>query len=83
MLLPMPGNRGPDFYERLREAMDVDAMVEASNQELKDMANQRIPFPKKELDQKDTDLLKKVNLVAQAVAIDPAPIWLPDVSKSS
>lgn len=29
-LLPRPANRGPDFDERLREAMDVDAMIEES-----------------------------------------------------
>jgi len=26
--LPIPANRGPDFEERLRESMDVDAMIE-------------------------------------------------------
>jgi len=26
-LLPTPAYRGPDFEERLREAMDVDAMI--------------------------------------------------------
>jgi len=26
-LLPTPANRGPDFDERLREAMDVDQMI--------------------------------------------------------
>jgi hypothetical protein len=26
-LLPTPANRGPDFEERLREAMDVDQMI--------------------------------------------------------
>ncbi len=26
--MPIPANRGPDFEERLRQAMDVDAMIE-------------------------------------------------------
>jgi len=48
-LLPIPAYRGPDFEERLREAMDVDAMIEdcnyyflfiyIANRELKDYAN--------------------------------------------
>ena len=29
-LLPTPRDRGPDFDERLRESMDVDAMVSNS-----------------------------------------------------
>lgn len=64
MFLPIPIGRGPDFDERLREAIDVDGLVESSHQELKDYANQRLPLPKKELDKKDTDLLKKVTLIA-------------------
>ena len=30
-LLPTPKHREADFDERLREAMDVDAMIEESN----------------------------------------------------
>jgi len=48
-LLPTPANRGPDFDERLREAMDVDALIEESAQELKDYANKRIPLPSRDL----------------------------------
>ena len=29
-LLPTPANRGPDFDQRLREAIDVDKMIEES-----------------------------------------------------
>jgi hypothetical protein len=31
--------RGPNFDERLREAVDVDAMIEEDNMKLKDYAN--------------------------------------------
>jgi|TARA_B110000285_G_C15103682_1_gene606595 hypothetical protein len=31
--------RGPNFDERLREAVDVDAMIEEDNLKLKDYAN--------------------------------------------
>ena len=31
--------RGPNFDERLREAVDVDAMIEEDNMEMKDYAN--------------------------------------------
>ena len=81
LLLPRPRNREAGFDERLREAMDVDALIEESNQELKDYANQRIPLPKKDLDEKDTDLLNKVNLVAQAVKVDPIPIFAVDINE--
>ena len=81
VLLPIPRNREANFDERLREAMDVDALIQESNQELKDYANQRIPLPKKDLDAKDTDLLSKVNLIAQAVKVDPAPVFAVDISQ--
>ena len=80
VLLPRPRQREADFDERLREAMDVDAMIESSNQELKDYANQRLPLPKKDLDEKDTDLLSKVSMVAQAVKVEEAPLFAVDVS---
>ena len=80
MLLPTPANREAGFDERLREAMDVDFLIDESNQELKDYANQRIPLPKKNLDEKDTDLLSKVSLVAQAVKVEEVPVFGIDVS---
>ena len=82
-LIPTPGHREANFDERLREAMDVDALVEESNQELKDYANKRIPLPKKDLDEKDNDLLSKVHLMAQAVQVEEAPKYAIDVSIKS
>ena len=79
-LLPRPANRGPDFDERLREAMDVDAMIEESAQELRDYANKRIPLPAKDLSTKDTDLIKKMSLLAEAVEPDVPPVIGHDVS---
>lgn len=79
-LLPTPRNREADFDERLREAMDVDALMDQSNQELKDYANKRIPLPKRNLDEKDTDLLSKVSMIAQAVKVDEIPIYSVDVN---
>lgn len=80
-LLPTPLHKEADFDERLREAMDVDAMMDKDVQELKDYANQRLPLPKKNLDEKDTDLLSKVNLIAQAVKVDPVPVFGVDISE--
>ena len=80
-LLPLPAYRGPDFEERLRESMDVDAMIEESQRELEDYANKRIPFPAKKLSEKDEDLLKKVSLIAQAVKVDEPPIIAPDINE--
>lgn len=80
-LLPTPANRGPDFEERLREAIDVDAMMEESNMELAEYANKRIPLPAKDLNQKDSDLLSKVNLVAQAVEVPQPPLLSVDINE--
>jgi hypothetical protein len=66
-LLPIPANRGPDFEERLREALDIDQMMSESAQELKDYANKRIPLPKRDLTEKDTDLLSKMSMLATAI----------------
>lgn len=82
-LLPTPANRGPDFEERLREAMDVDQMIEESAQELKDYANKRIPLPARDLSAKDNDLLKRMSLLASVVEIDKPPIIGHDVSPLS
>ena len=60
--------------------MDVDALIDQSNQELKDYANKRIPLPGKSLSEKDEDLLKKVSLIATAVKVEGPPILAPDVS---
>lgn len=79
-LLPIPANRGPDFEERLREAMDVDQMISESAQELKEYANKRIPLPKRDLTEKDTDLLSKMSLLATAIQIDKPPMIGHDVS---
>ena len=79
-LLPTPADRGPDFEERLREAMDVDKMIDESVQELKDYANKRIPLPKRDLSEKDNDLLSKMSVLASAVRIDEPPIIGHDVS---
>jgi hypothetical protein len=79
-LLPTPANRGPDFDERLREAMDVDALIEESAQELKDYANKRIPLPKRDLSEKDNDLIQKMSKLAAAVEVQPPPLLGVDVS---
>lgn len=78
--MPIPAYRGPDFEERLRLSMDIDAMIEDSNQELKNYANKRIPLPGKSLSEKDEDLLKKVSLIATAVKVEGPPLVAVDVS---
>jgi hypothetical protein len=78
--LPIPAYRGPDFEERLRLSMDIDAMIEESNLELKNYANKRIPLPGKSLSEKDEDLLKKVSLIATAVKVEGPPLVAVDVS---
>jgi len=80
-LLPTPANRGPDFDERLREAMDVDALIEESAQELKDYANKRIPLPKRDLSEKDNDLIQKMSKLAAAVEVQPPPLLGVDINE--
>jgi hypothetical protein len=79
----MPANRGPDFEERLRESMDVDAMIEESNRELADFANKRLPLPRKSLTDKDQDLLKKVTMIASAVKVEQPLMIGQDVTTNS
>ena len=61
--------------------MDVDALIEESEQQLKQLADQRIPLPAKNLSEKDHDLLKKVNLLAQAVEVPEPPYLAVDVNE--
>lgn len=74
ILIPLPRKLEPGFDERLREAIDVDQLVADSQQELAEYANKRIPFPARDLDKKDYDLLSKMNLIAQAVKVDEPPV---------
>jgi hypothetical protein len=67
--------RGPDFDERLREAVDVDLMIEEENLMLREMANKRIALLPKDLTMKDNDLISKMNIVAQAVVVDEPPLF--------
>lgn len=60
-LLPTPATRGPDFEERLREVIDVDKMIAADNEQLKEIANQRLPLAMKDLSKKDDDLISKMS----------------------
>ena len=80
-LIPTPLYRGPDFEERLREVVDVDKIVQAENDQLKEMANNRIPLPAKDLTSKDNDLISKMGLIAQAVEVDEPPLFGTDINE--
>ena len=80
-LIPVPLYRGPDFDERLREAMDVDAMIEADNDALKEFANNRIALPARDLSKKDNDLISKMNLLAKAVEVEEPPVFGIDINE--
>jgi len=81
ILLPTPIKKGLNFDERLRETIDVDLMIEEENKMLKDMANQRIALPKRDLSKKDNDLISKVSLLAKAVEVDELPIFGIDINE--
>lgn len=80
-LIPTPIYRGPDFEERLREQIDVDQLIEADNQALKDFANQRVAIPARDLNRKDMDLISKMNLLAKAVEVDQPPVFGQDINE--
>jgi hypothetical protein len=80
-LIPTPLYRGPNFEERLREVIDVDQLIEDDNRKLKEMANNRIPLPEKDLTKKDSDLISKMNLLAQAVDVDLPPVFGTDINE--
>lgn len=48
---------------------------------MKDMANQRIPIPSRNLSEKDTDLVSKMATVARAVHVDEPPIFGIDLNE--
>lgn len=61
--------------------MDVDRMIQDSNAELADYANKRIPLPKRDLSEKDLDLLSKVTQVAKAVKVEEPPLIGVDIDE--
>lgn len=61
--------------------VDVDLMIERDNQQLKEMANKRIPLPARDLTKKDDDLISKMNLLAKAVEVDEPPVFGIDINE--
>lgn len=80
-MIPTPLYRGPSFDERLREAIDVDSIIEEDNQKLKELANKRIPLAERDLTKKDDDLISKMNLLAKAVEVDEEPVFGVDINE--
>ena len=56
-------------------------MIEKENQQLKDMANKRIPLEARDLTKKDDDLISKMNLLAKAVEVDEPPVFGIDINE--
>jgi hypothetical protein len=56
-------------------------MIERDNQQLKEMANNRIPLPARDLTKKDDDLISKMNLLAKAVEVDEPPVFGIDINE--
>ena len=80
-LVPIPMYRGPDFEERLREVVDVDKMIDDDNKMAKEMADKRIPFEPRRLEDKDKNLVDRMNMLAKAVKVDEIPMFGVDVNK--
>ena len=45
------------------------------------MANQRIAIPKRDLTQKDGDLISKMNMLAKAVEVEEPPVFGQDINE--
>mmetsp|Transcript_12136 Transcript_12136/g.20467 ORF Transcript_12136/g.20467 Transcript_12136/m.20467 type:complete len:122 (+) Transcript_12136:157-522(+) len=45
------------------------------------MANKRIPLPERDLSKKDTDLVQKMGLIAQAVEVEEPPLFGIDINE--
>jgi hypothetical protein len=56
-------------------------MIEESAQELKEYANKRIPLPKRDLSEKDSDLISKMSKLAAAVEVQQPPLLGVDVNE--
>lgn len=65
----------------MREAIDVDSIIEEDNQKLKELANKRIPLAERDLTKKDDDLISKMNLLAKAVEVDEEPVFGVDINE--
>lgn len=81
LLLPTPATRGPDFDERLREVLDVDQMIEADNEALKEIANSRLPLAMRDLSKKDDDLITKMGQISRAIEVDEPPVFGVDINE--
>ena len=81
IVIPTPIYAGPDFEERLREVVDVDKIIEQDNMALKELANNRLPLPPKDLSKKDHDLISKMNMLAKAVEVDELPLFGTDLNE--
>lgn len=80
ILIPPTPNTGPSFDERLRIATGgkIDDFIETDRLEFKRLANERMPIEKKDINDKDDNLIRKMNIVAQAVVIEDPPLSVPD-----
>ena len=73
-----PPNEGPSFEERLRIATGgkIDDFLEHEQQKFIKDANERKSYQDVSREEKDTSLLKKMNILAQAINVD-APFLPP------
>jgi len=56
--------------------------LNVARNELKELSNKRIPLERKNLSEKDQDLLKKVNILAGAVEVPKPPVIGVDVRET-
>ena len=82
-LLPPYPNRGPDFDERLRMNLehDIDELIEQNKKEFIEIANKGRPFEQRDTTKKDEDLVRKMNILANAVEVPHPPVAVPDLQQ--
>lgn len=76
ILIPPPPNEGPSFDERLRIATKgkIDDFLEDERTAFKKLANERTPSKERDINEKDNNLIQKLNIVAQAVKVEDPPM---------
>ena len=83
LIIPPPPNRGPSFDERLRIATGgkIDEFIKNDKDEFKRLANERVVPQQRNLNEKDDNLIKRLNIIAQAVKVEDPPLTAPDTEE--
>lgn len=76
ILIPTPPATGPSFEERLRLSTGgkIDDFIEEERVAFKKLADSRTPSPITDVNIKDDNLIKKLNILAQVIIVEKPPV---------